>query len=254
MEKCLGDLLESSLPPLASQSKYGWKDISFSYWSIPFCGGDCTENLAVNLKSSLGKNPYINVPSPDRLLERLKELSEPSDWFKKKQSLVANQFSINKLLNELNIKLLKQLSSFNTEQTVLDYDNTLIFTEKSNAKRTQKKENGYCPAVGIIDSNVVYVENRNGNCGPHTLQEETLERMFTLLAEQGIKVDVVRAVSASYHFLVVSVLIKYVDQFFIKAKVNSGVSQATTTDDNWKKIEIESKSSSSASLASLLNG
>lgn len=242
IDKGLDDLLESSLPPLASQSKYSWKDIFFSYWSIPFCGGDCAEDIAINLKSSLERNPYINVPSPDRLLERLKELSEPSDWFKKKQSQVANQFSINNVLSELNVKLLKKISCFNNKQTVLDYDNTFIFTGKSDAKRTYKKENGYCPAVGIIGSNVVYVENRNGNCGPHTLQEETLERMFTLLAEQGIKVDVFRADSASYQFLVVSVLNKFVDKFFIKAKVNPGVSQAISTIDNWRKVEIDGRS------------
>ncbi|MGW8124190.1 IS1380 family transposase [Roseivirga echinicomitans] len=235
-------LLESFLPSLAPQSKYSWKDILFAYWSIPFCGGDCAEDIAVNLRDSLGANPYMNVPSPDRVLGRLKELSEPSEWFKKKESRVPNQFSINKKLNELNLKLLKKLSPFEDQQIVLDYDNTFIFSEKSDAKRTYKKEFGYCPAVGIIGSNVVYVENRNGNCGPQTLQEETLERMFTLLSDQGIKVNVFRADSASYQFLVVSMLNKFVDKFFIKAKVNPGVSQAIGAIDNWTKVEVDGKS------------
>lgn len=241
VNKGLGDVLDSALPPLPPQSRYSWKDIMFAYWSIPFCGGDCAEDISINLKDSIGANPYLKVPSPDRLLGRLKELSEPSEWFKKKQSLVPNQFSINRRLNELNLKLLKKLGP-PQGQVVLDYDNTFIFSEKADAKRTYKKEYGYCPAVGIIGRNVVYVENRNGNCGPHTLQEETLERMFTLLSSQNIKVDVFRADSASYQFLVVSVLERFVDRFFIKAKVNTGVSQAISSIDNWTRVEVEGRS------------
>lgn len=32
----------------------------------------------------------------------------------------------------------------------LDYDNTLIFSNKSDSKRTYKKKYGYCPGVGLI--------------------------------------------------------------------------------------------------------
>lgn len=236
------EVLESTLPALPPQSRYSWKDILFAYWSIPFCGGSCAEDIAINLRKKLSNTPFISVPSPDRVLNRLKELAEPSIYFKKKASKVENQFSLNHKLNQLNIRLLKKLSALKEDQLVLDYDNTFIFSEKSDAKRTYKKENGYCPGVGIIGKNVVYVENRNGNCGPHTLQEETLERMFNLLTDHKIKVNTFRADSASYQFLVVATLNRFVDRFFIKAKVMPGVSEAINTIDNWAKIELDGKS------------
>ena len=43
-----------------------------------------------------------------------------------------------------------------------------------------------------------------GDCAPHTLQDETIERMFLVLGSQGIKVDVFRADSASYQFPVIT--------------------------------------------------
>jgi len=32
----IGDILDSYLPNLAQQSKYSWRDIIFSYWSVFF--------------------------------------------------------------------------------------------------------------------------------------------------------------------------------------------------------------------------
>ena len=42
-------LLNNSLPVLPKQSKYKWFDVIMSYWSVFFRGGDCTEDLAINL-------------------------------------------------------------------------------------------------------------------------------------------------------------------------------------------------------------
>ena len=100
-------LINQSLPKLAAQSKYSWKDIFYSYWSILFCGGDCAEDLSVNLKSCFSENPFIKGPSADRLLARLKELSLPIQTFKERKSKVDNEFSRNDNLNLLNLKLLK---------------------------------------------------------------------------------------------------------------------------------------------------
>ena len=53
------------------------------------------------------------------------------------------------------------------------------------------------PGVGIIGNKVVYVENSNGNSSAQVLQHQTLERMFSLLEQEGQKVDVFRADGAS---------------------------------------------------------
>ncbi len=47
-----------------------------SYWSVFFCGGDCAEDMAINLKEGFQGTPFINIPSPDRVLERIKSLSD----------------------------------------------------------------------------------------------------------------------------------------------------------------------------------
>jgi len=51
----IDNLLEGSLPKLPAQSKYKWKDILYSYWSILFCGGDYAEDISINLKPGLRK-------------------------------------------------------------------------------------------------------------------------------------------------------------------------------------------------------
>ena len=76
IRKGIGNSIDRELPELPAQSTYSWKDIIFTYWSIIFCGGDCAEDAAINLSQGLTNSPFIKVPSPDRLLERLKELSE----------------------------------------------------------------------------------------------------------------------------------------------------------------------------------
>jgi len=238
----LGKLLQEGLPVLSKQSKYTWKDIFFTYWSVFFCGGDCAEDVSINLKPGISPNPFINLPSPDRLLERLKGLSEPVDKIRKNRAAVVNEFAYNMRLSDLNIKVLKTLDAFKDKETVLDYDNTFIYTQKADAKRTYTQGEGYCPGIGIIGRKIVYVENRNGNCSPRSFQEDTFERMFSLLESNNVKVNVFRADAASYQFAVLNTVNKYVDQFYIRAVVNHNVSEAIRKIDTWKLINIAGRS------------
>ncbi|MFC2138344.1 hypothetical protein ACFLTE_09235 [Bacteroidota bacterium] len=237
----INKILEDYLPNLPSQSKYSWKDIIYSYWSIILCGGDCAEDISHNLKPGLDNNPYIKLPSPDRLLNRLKKLSVPSKHYKKYRAKVFNEFSINQEINILNLKILKRLSTLKTKEVILDYDNTYLFTDKADARNTYLKNYGYCPGVGIIGNNVVYIENRNGNCAPHTLQEETLERMFDLLDSQGIKIDVFRADSASFTFPIITTIHKYANKFYVKARMNGAIADAIKNIKQWKEIHLGDK-------------
>lgn len=77
----LGKLVKEKLPALGSQSRYDWRDILYSYWSVFFCGGDCAEDLSGNFKPNLSQTPFLKVPSPDRVLNRLKELTVPENSF-----------------------------------------------------------------------------------------------------------------------------------------------------------------------------
>lgn len=232
----IGKLLNKYLPKLAPQSKYTWQDIIYTYWSIIFCGGDCAEDIAFNLKDNFINNPYLKISSPDTILNRLKMLSEPSIFYKKNRSSVFNEFSINMKLNRINLKILKQLSLLQNKASVLDYDNTFVYTRKADAKRTYTKNNGYCPGVGIVGDTIVYVENRNGNCAPHTLQGETIERMFELLKSENIKIDSFRADAASYEFKTITTVDKYVSKLYIKASMNSAICEAIKSITNWQEI------------------
>lgn len=133
-------VLANNLPLLPSQSVYTWKDIFYSFWSVYFCGGDCMEDLSGNFKSSLSPMPYMQLPSPDRVLDRLQQLSVPSKLFVSPRGISTHEFCINNDMNKLNLKLLTRLGIFKSGQNILDYDNTLIFNNKSRQGCHIKKQ------------------------------------------------------------------------------------------------------------------
>ena len=234
----LDKVLTENLPPLAMQTKYCWKDILYSFWSIYFCGGDCIEDLSGNLKHHLKNNPLVKIPSPDRVLDRFKELSIPKDLFSVPRGKSLHQFSLHAELNGLNLKILKKLGLSEKKKHVLDYDNTIIFTNKADSTRSYKKDYGYCPGVGIIGNNIVYVENRNGNSDAKTLQFETLTRMFSVLEEQKITIDSFRADGASYQFDIVNLVSNKVKTFYLRAVMSGALAQSIALIGNWEKIML----------------
>ena len=234
----INTLLSSNLPRLPQQCKYNWFDILMSYWSVFFCGGDCAEDLAINLKNGLNNNPYINIPSPDRVLERIKSLSDSTQICTANRGEKEHQFSLAEGLNRLNLRMLSLLPGFNKTNVVLDYDNTLIFTEKADARMTYKKSNGYFPGVGMIGKHVVYVENRNGNSSAHVMQHETIERMAALLREAGITIDVIRADSASYTYDIIKSMEKTAKRIFIKARMSEPLEKAIADIKEWKEVKL----------------
>lgn len=234
----INTLLKDNLPALPQQCKYNWFDIVISYWSVFFCGGDCAEDLSINIKNGFSGNPYINIPSPDRVLERIKSLSETAQTFTANRGEKDHQFSVAQTLNRLNLKMLSSLPGFNKKNVVLDYDNTIIFTEKADSRMTYKKASGYCPGVGMIGKHVVYVENRNGNSNAQVLQHETIDRMATLLHEAKISVDAIRADSASYTHDIIKSMEKTAKRFFIRARMTESLERAIAQIKEWKEIKV----------------
>ena len=233
----IGELLNKELPELAKQSKYDWRDILYSYWSVFFCGGDCAEDLSDNFRTSLEQNPYISIPSPDRVLNRIKQMSKPACIQKLKRGTSIHKFAIHPELNQLNIAILKRLfPNLNNDDLTLDYDNTICYTGKKDALLTYKKETGYQPGVGFIGSKAVYVENRNGNSTAHVLQEDTLSRMFELLLKNNIQITNFRADSASYNWRSVQVADKYSDNFYIRARMSQTLERAISSIEKWIQI------------------
>jgi len=234
----INTLLCNNLPSLPSQSQYNWFDIFMSYWSVFFCGGDCAEDLAVNIKNGLHANPFIKIPSPDRMLERIKSLSDSPQLFTAKRGEKEHQFSLAEGMNRLNLKMLSLLPGFQKKDVVLDYDNTVIFTEKADARMTYKKGLGYFPGVGLIGKHIVFVENRNGNSTAHIMQHETIDRMSALLGENGITVGAIRADSASYSYEIIQSMEKAAKRIFVKARMTHTLEEAISGIKQWKEIKI----------------
>lgn len=233
----LKSLFDKHLPRLADQSTYSWKDIIYSILSIYLCGGDCIEDLQTHLKEHFQKNPLVNLPSSDTVLRRLKEVSEDSNHCFTNRGTVEHTFNRNSKLEDLNVALLKKLGAFSKGETVIDYDNTILFTEKSDSKMTYKRNPGYQPGVcTLIEEHVLYIENRNGNSDAKSFQSETLMRMFSLLKSKGIKkAKHFRADAASHQFDVVKLLEEEVENFYIGCR-NSYVEKFFPLVRKWEKI------------------
>lgn len=234
-------LLEDNLPKLPNNSYYQWKDILYSFWSIYFCGGSCVEDLGKNFKQFLKGTPFMKVPSPDRVLCRFKELSSPKTILKTRYGKAFNEFNENSTLNMLNIRLLKKLNphKYSSDELTLDYDNTIIFTEKSDARHTYLKTSGYQPGVAFIGKDIVGIQNRNGNSVAHALQEDTLEMIFKNLKSEGISISSFRADSASYKFEVLNTVNSYVDKVYIRVKMRPSIYEVINNINNWKEIHTK---------------
>lgn len=231
-------LLESQLPCLADNSTYSWSDIFSTLLSIYFCGGDCIEDAKTILKAHVGKNPFFKLCSPDTLLRRLKSLQSPEQTCETTRGKVTHEYNTNDTLAKLNVALLNSLGCFDKEELVIDYDNTIIFTEKQDANMTYKKAHGYQPGVFLLDEkNVLYLENRNGNSDAKAFQSKTLERMFAILESQSIvgKSIVFRADAASHQYEVFKKLKDNHCKFYIGA-VTAYVEKLFSTVQHWKKV------------------
>jgi hypothetical protein len=210
----------------------------YSFWSVYFCGGDCIEDLSGNFNRHLKQNPFLKIPSPDRVLERFKGLSLPKENFSVPRGTSSHEFSFNDPLNRLNLQVLKQIKFNVNEKLTLDYDNTLILTDKADSRWSYKNKSGYCPGVGIIGKNVVFIENRNGNSDAKTLQTETLSRMFALLDEQNIKIHAFRADGASYQMNVIETISKNVEKLYMRACMSDALAKEITSISNWEQVDL----------------
>ena len=234
------DFINQHLPELNTQSQYSWSDIFYSILAIYLCGGDCIEDLQTHLKNHFCNNPFINMPSPDTVLRRLKQLSQSSKECGTKRGSVSHVYNTNSTLEELNISMLKQLGTFSAKELVLDYDNTIIFNEKNDSKMTYKRNPGYQPGVCTInEEQVLYIENRNGNSDAKAFQSDTIMRIFNLLETKGIrKPDHFRADAASYQFDVVKLLDSKVKYFYIGCR-NSYVEKYFSQISDWEELYDE---------------
>jgi len=231
-------LCHEFLPCIANQSKYSWKDIFYSLNSVFLCGGDCVEDLQTHLKSHFIDNPFVNLTSPDTVLRRLSQLTEEAKTCSTKRGVVTHQYCTNATLGNFNVKALKRLKVFDSQELTLDYDNTIIFNEKQDSKMTYKRDYGYQPGICTINEQfILYIENRNGNSDAKSFQKDTLDRIFQMLESKQVKkIKHFRADAASYQFEVVKLLLEKVDYFYIGCR-NSYIEKYFSQIDKWEKMK-----------------
>jgi hypothetical protein len=127
-------------------------------------------------------------------------------------------FDINERLNRLNIRVLKLTDQLKAGESYdFDYDNQVNANNKWDAKKTYKKNKGYFPGTATIGDKVIAVENRDGNANVKFKQEDTLERIFTLLKSEGIKMGSSRMDTGSYSKKIVNTADRYSELFYIRA-------------------------------------
>jgi uncharacterized protein Veg len=223
---------------------FSYSDIFTNHLAIYFNGGDCTEDVNDHLREHLQNVRGMNVCSADTILRGVKELAADTLYLENPDSGVKHEFNLNPKLNDLMVKALKQTGQLKRSKPYdLDYDNQVQPTEKYDAEKTYKKTYGYQPGIASINNMPVYIEGRNGNSPAKYLQAETLERTFTSLDGNGIKIGRFRADSASYQKEVVSVVERNSRSFYIRAKRCAKMDDmiGSVPKGDWEKIRLDTQ-------------
>ena len=227
---------------------YSYGELFRTWFEVLFCGGEVAEDVQKHLRSTLENIPDNNVASPDTLLRVLTELATENTIITS-TSGKEYEFNINEKMNDLNIKsllLTKQLKK--GEMYDFDYDNQIIEHEKWDAKRTYKNTTGYFPGIATIGDKVVYIENRDGSANVKIAQDETLERSYELLLENGIKINRSRMDAGSYAKNIIDMVLTYSKLFYIRANRSESMLEQICQIDDWKEVEINFKSYEVASI------
>lgn len=200
-------------------SRYSYSDILEALAFSTFSGGTCIEDVNRNrfeMRCMPGKS---QAPSADTVLRLFKELSTKDVMIKGERSGIRYKFNVNHRLNNfLCDSAVKFLGLKRGDVVNFDYDNTIIDTEKWDAKYTLKKRKGYCPGVAFINGQPCYIENRDGNAPVTFRQSQTLLRAFRRLEKRGLRVRRAVMDAGSYTTDVVDTVSKHVETFFIRAK------------------------------------
>ncbi len=234
----LSQLIDNELRDRVKLFGYQYSDIIRNLTNVFFCGGNCTEDIAGNLSEHLKEIPLNKVPSPDTVLRGIKELSTDNTQYSS-DSEKTYDFNINPGLNTLNLKsliLTKQLSPGKSYD--FDYDNQILANKKFDAKKTYKKNKGYCPGIATIEDKIVYIENRDGNANVKFKQELTLERAYKLLHDQGIKINRSRMDAGSYSKEIINMVDNHSKLFYIRANKSTNMFEKIRSITDWKSVEI----------------
>lgn len=183
-----------------------------------YAGGTFFEDIN-RLRDQISVPSYIELPSSDSIKYRIEQLVESNQEIRSKQQ-ISHEFNINNTLNRVLAKLAVRLNpDFKRHGQILDYDNTIINTQKGDSKLSYKQGYGYQPGVIFIGREPVYIEGRNGNSTSAYLMDQTLKRGINLLKAEGVEIGAIRIDGAGYQQNVFDLMRQYQGiRYYIRGK------------------------------------
>ncbi len=234
----LPELITKHLGKRSLQAKYSFSDVIKNLWAITFAGGDCAEDIHMNLKGELLQIENLNICSADTILRLQKELALDKEIHISKSKIV-NEFSKHSTLNALNLDMLVQTGTLKPNQFYdFDFDNQFIACEKYDSKKGYKMKKGCFPGVASIDNKVVYLENRNGNSNVKFKQSETLDSAYTLLKSKNIFIDRSRMDCGSFTNEIVKTVVANSKRVYIRAQRCEELYSQLQEVKDWETVRI----------------
>ena len=235
----LSKVINSTLGERCQPFGYSYSEIFRSLMCVFFCGGSCIEDISTHLMYHLSFHPKLKTCSADTILRAIKELTVDNTTYTSLASGKSYDFNTADKMNELLVKSLLATGGLRSGQEYdLDFDHQFIQTEKYDAKRTYKKFFGYSPGVAVIGNNIVGIENRDGNANVRFCQQHTLERIFTRLENNGIRINRARMDCGSCSEEIVDMVKAHCNHFYIRANRCSAFYEDMFILRGWRTEEI----------------
>ena len=238
-DSMLSPVIDSTLGQRCSSIfGYQFSEIVRSLMSVYFCGGSCVEDVTSQLMRHLSYHPTLRTCSSDTILRAIKELTQENISYTSDQGKTYD-FNTATKLNSLLVKALKNTGQLVAGESYdLDFDHQFIETEKYDAKMTYKKFTGYSPGVAVIGDLIVGIENRDGNANVRFHQQDTLERIFSNLEQNGIHVRRARMDCGSCSREIVETVEKHSELFYIRANRCGSLYDSLLALRGWKREVI----------------
>ena len=186
----------------------------------------------------LSLHPSLRTCSSDTILRGISELATANTTYVSDTGK-SYDFNTATKLNSLLVKALKNTGQLVAGESYdLDFDHQFIETEKYDAKMTYKKFTGYSLGVAVIGDLIVGIENRDGNANVRFHQQDTLERIFSNLEQNGIHVRRARMDCGSCSREIVETVEKHSELFYIRANRCGSLYDSLLALRGWKREVI----------------
>ena len=235
----LSGIIDSTLGLRTTTCGYQYSEIFRSLMCVFFCGGSCIEDVSTHLIGHLSCHPQLKTCSSDTILRAIKELTTCNTTYTSTVSGKSYDFNTADTMNELLVRSLISTGVLGKGQEYdFDFDHQFIETGKYDAKPTYKKFTGYSPGVAVVGDYIVGIENRDGNTNVRFCQQHTLERIFTRLERNGIRIDRARMDCGSCSEEIVDTIKAHCNHFYIRANRCSAFYDDMFILRGWRTEEI----------------